>query len=138
MARRERREVDTAQREKRQKEIKAALKALSTCRPAEYSGEMNFDTFKIWLKSASRWQRLNGLTDVGTMSVLPMLLEGRAAEWHETNVEGKEDEWDLEKVSSELFDEIFSAQYASSMRRTFEEARQGTNSVKTGTSGCTK
>lgn len=115
---------------KEKKERKAGLKALKFYKPSTYNGEPIYDNYEAWMDELIDWKDTHGLSDFGAVTAISLLVTGDAKDWYKLNVRGCERNWTLKKLSMELFDDVFPSNYASVLRRTFEDSAQRKFSLK--------
>jgi len=106
------------------------MKALSVYKPCSYNGAAIYDKFEAWIDEVDEWRTIHGLSELATVTAVSILVTKDARDWYKLNVRGNERDWTLKRISLELFDEVFPPNYASILRQTFEDAKQGSNSLK--------
>ena len=109
---------------------KAAMRAIKFNKPSIYNGEAIYDKFEAWIEEVEDWRDTHGLSEFATVTAVSLLVTRSAKDWYKTNVRGREREWNLRELSLCLFDDVFPSNYASILRRTFEDASQKENSLK--------
>jgi hypothetical protein len=112
------------------KDRKAGMKAIKFNKPSTYNGEAIYNKFEAWIEEVEHWRDAHGLNEFATVTAISLLVTRNAKDWYKANVRGREREWNLRELSLYLFDDIFPSNYASILRRTFEDASQKQNSLK--------
>jgi hypothetical protein len=121
-------EYERAEKDRRQK--RPATRAIHLHKPRMYNSKAVYDKYESWMEIFRYWRDLHDLQEYGTMLPMSMVLTGAAKKWYDLNVRRHETGWTLDKMSEEIFHDIFPVDYDSILCEAFKDVCEGTNPLK--------
>lgn len=70
------------------------------------------------------------IAEFGTITVMSVLVSGRAHEWYQNHIRNHEKEWALRDIALSIMNELFPPNITELLREKFERANQGSHGLK--------